>query len=117
MKHLCAGISTYSFDVSGEVLKVMDSDFSSICISPDEFSDKILVVDVPSPSIVLVLQNVKALITRRGGLTCHAASICRELGKPAIVGCSDILDLVSSGSFVRMISSNNKGDIYEIDSI
>ena len=112
LKILCYGIGISSFDITGEII-IVDSenyDFSNYLIS---CKNKIIVTDVPSPSIVLLLNEAKGLITRRGGTTCHAATICREIGKPAIVGATEILEKIKPNMIIRAVSENGRGIIYE----
>ena len=49
----------------------------------------ILVTDMTDPDWEPVMKRASAIVTNRGGRTCHAAIIARELGVPAIVGCGD----------------------------
>jgi pyruvate,water dikinase len=54
----------------------------------------VLVTDMTDPDWEPVMKRAAAIVTRRGGRTCHAAIIARELGVPAVVGCGDSLDNV-----------------------
>ena len=49
----------------------------------------VLVTDMTDPDWEPVMKKASAIVTNRGGRTCHAAIIARELGIPAIVGCGD----------------------------
>ena len=50
---------------------------------------EVLVADMTDPDWEPIMKRAAAIVTRRGGRTCHAAIIARELGVPAIVGCGD----------------------------
>ncbi|MDP4590652.1 MAG: PEP-utilizing enzyme, partial [Burkholderiaceae bacterium] len=52
----------------------------------------ILVTDMTDPNWEPVMKRASAIVTNRGGRTCHAAIIARELGIPAVVGCGDATD-------------------------
>ncbi|MCQ5003168.1 PEP-utilizing enzyme, partial [Escherichia coli] len=53
-------------------------------------------------------------VTNRGGRTCHAAIIARELGVPAVVGCGDATDVLKDGTFVTVVcSEGDEGKIYD----
>jgi pyruvate,water dikinase len=60
----------------------------------------VLVADMTDPNWEPVMKRASAIITNRGGRTCHAAIIARELGIPAIVGCGDATDTLSEGEIV-----------------
>ena len=60
----------------------------------------VLVADMTDPDWEPVMKRAAAIVTRRGGRTCHAAIIARELGVPAIVGCGDSLDALTDGEEV-----------------
>jgi pyruvate,water dikinase len=52
----------------------------------------VLVTDMTDPNWEPVMKRASAIVTNRGGRTCHAAIIARELGIPAVVGCGDATD-------------------------
>ncbi|MBF0471011.1 MAG: phosphoenolpyruvate synthase [Gammaproteobacteria bacterium] len=68
----------------------------------------ILVTDMTDPDWEPVMKRASAIITNRGGRTCHAAIIARELGIPAVVGCGDATTKISEGQEVT--ASCNEGD-------
>jgi pyruvate,water dikinase len=72
----------------------------------------VLVTDMTDPDWEPIMKRAAAIVTNRGGRTCHAAIIARELGIPAIVGCGDATDRVSDGSDVTI--SCAEGDIGRI---
>ncbi len=60
----------------------------------------VLVTDMTDPNWEPVMKKAAAIITNRGGRTCHAAIIARELGIPAIVGCGDATGVLTDGEMV-----------------
>lgn len=62
----------------------------------------ILVTDMTDPDWEPVMKRASAIVTNRGGRTCHAAIIARELGVPAIVGCGDATTKIQSGTEVTV---------------
>lgn len=74
----------------------------------------VLVTDMTDPDWEPVMKRSSAIITDRGGRTCHAAIIARELGIPAVVGCGDASDILSSGQNVTVsCAEGDTGFIYE----
>lgn len=75
-----------------------------------QFEDgEVLVTESTSPDWVPVMKKASAIITAQGGRTCHAAIVSRELGKPAMVGCTNILEIVNTSQEVTVDCS--KGTI------
>src|SRR5690606_38941531 len=62
----------------------------------------VLVTDMTDPDWEPVMKRAAAIITNRGGRTCHAAIIARELGVPAIVGCGNATDVLKDGQDVTV---------------
>jgi pyruvate,water dikinase len=61
-----------------------------------------------------VMKRAGAIVTNRGGRTCHAAIIARELGIPAVVGCGDATDLLHDGALVTVVcSEGDTGYVYD----
>jgi pyruvate,water dikinase len=61
-----------------------------------------------------VMKRASAIVTNRGGRTCHAAIIARELGVPAVVGCGDATDTLKDGTFVTVsCAEGDEGKIYD----
>lgn len=60
----------------------------------------VIVTDMTDPNWEPVMKKAAAIITNRGGRTCHAAIIARELGVPAIVGCEDATEVIQDGEVV-----------------
>ncbi|MEE9491994.1 MAG: phosphoenolpyruvate synthase [Gammaproteobacteria bacterium] len=74
---------------------------------------EVLVADTTTPDWEPVMKNAAAIVTNRGGRTCHAAIIARELGIPAIVGCTDATNTIPDGEPVTVdCSQGNQGRIY-----
>ncbi|SHE64084.1 phosphoenolpyruvate synthase [Microbulbifer donghaiensis] len=63
---------------------------------------EVLVTDMTDPDWEPVLKKASAIVTNRGGRTCHAAIIARELGIPAVVGCGNATELLTSGTPVTV---------------
>ena len=73
----------------------------------------VLVTDMTDPDWEPVMKRASAIVTNRGGRTCHAAIIARELGIPAVVGCGDATELLSTGTEVTVsCSEGDTGRIY-----
>ena len=74
----------------------------------------ILVTDMTDPNWEPVMKRASAIVTNRGGRTCHAAIIARELGIPAVVGCGDATERLESGTLVTVsCAEGDTGFIYE----
>lgn len=81
----------------------------------DELNDgDVLVTDMTDPDWEPVMKRAAAIVTNRGGRTCHAAIIARELGVPAVVGCGDATSRVADGAEVTVsCAEGDTGFIYE----
>lgn len=74
----------------------------------------VLVTDMTDPNWEPVMKRASAIVTNRGGRTCHAAIIARELGIPAVVGCGDATDTLKDGALVTVAcSEGDTGYIYD----
>ena len=74
----------------------------------------ILVTDMTDPNWEPVMKRASAIVTNRGGRTCHAAIIARELGVPAVVGCGDATESLKDGALVTVAcSEGDTGYIYD----
>jgi pyruvate,water dikinase len=74
---------------------------------------QVLVADTTTPDWEPVMKMAAAIITNRGGRTCHAAIIARELGIPAIIGCDNATDVISNNAPVTVdCSQGSQGHIY-----
>ena len=73
----------------------------------------VLVTDMTDPDWEPVMKRASAIVTNRGGRTCHAAIIARELGIPAVVGCGDATELLEAGIDVTVsCAEGDTGHIY-----
>jgi pyruvate,water dikinase len=74
----------------------------------------VLVADMTDPDWEPIMKRAAAIVTNRGGRTCHAAIIARELGVPAVVGCGDATDLIPDGTDVTVsCAEGDTGFIYK----
>ena len=74
----------------------------------------ILVTDMTDPNWEPVMKRASAIVTNRGGRTCHAAIIARELGIPAVVGCGHATDVLKNGMLVTVsCAEGDTGFIYD----
>ena len=74
----------------------------------------VLVTDMTDPDWEPIMKRASAIVTNRGGRTCHAAIIARELGIPAVVGCGDATDKIAAGTPVTVsCAEGDTGYIYK----
>ena len=74
----------------------------------------VLVTDMTDPNWEPVMKRASAIVTNRGGRTCHAAIIARELGIPAVVGCGDATSQLKDGMLVTVsCAEGDTGSIYD----
>jgi len=74
----------------------------------------VLVSDMTDPDWEPVMKRASAIVTNRGGRTCHAAIIARELGIPAVVGCGDATESLTDGQAVTVsCAEGDEGFVYE----
>jgi len=74
----------------------------------------ILVADMTDPNWEPVMKRASAIVTNRGGRTCHAAIIARELGVPAVVGCGHATDILKNDTLVTVsCAEGDEGMIYD----
>ncbi|WP_416400158.1 phosphoenolpyruvate synthase [Alicycliphilus denitrificans] len=74
----------------------------------------VLVTDMTDPNWEPVMKRASAIVTNRGGRTCHAAIIARELGIPAVVGCGHATDRLKDGTLVTVsCAEGDTGKIYD----
>ncbi|OZI75928.1 phosphoenolpyruvate synthase [Bordetella genomosp. 2] len=74
----------------------------------------VLVTDMTDPNWEPVMKRASAIVTNRGGRTCHAAIIARELGIPAVVGCGEATDVLKEGQAVTVsCAEGDEGRIYD----
>ncbi len=74
----------------------------------------VLVTDMTDPNWEPVMKRASAIVTNRGGRTCHAAIIARELGIPAVVGCGHATEQLKDGTLVTVsCAEGDTGRIYD----
>ena len=74
----------------------------------------VLVADMTDPNWEPVMKRASAIVTNRGGRTCHAAIIARELGVPAVVGCGDATERLAEGALVTVsCAEGDEGHVYD----
>jgi pyruvate,water dikinase len=75
---------------------------------------EVLVTDMTDPNWEPIMKRAAAIVTNRGGRTCHAAIIARELGIPAVVGCGNATEQLSNGALVTVsCAQGDTGFIYD----
>ena len=93
---------------AGAVRLIMDPSEMSRVAAGD-----VLVTDMTDPDWEPIMKRAAAIVTNRGGRTCHAAIIARELGIPAIVGCGDATDRLRDGEEVTVsCAEGDTGNVY-----
>ncbi|MCC5855027.1 MAG: phosphoenolpyruvate synthase [Idiomarina sp.] len=91
------------------VARVLDSIEDMDQVQPGD----VLVTDMTDPDWEPIMKRASAIVTNRGGRTCHAAIIARELGIPAVVGCGDATEFVADGQHVTVsCAEGDEGVIY-----
>lgn len=74
----------------------------------------VLISDMTDPDWEPVMKRASAIVTNRGGRTCHAAIIARELGIPAVVGCGDATSVIPDGASVTVsCAEGDEGYVYD----
>ncbi|MCS4533469.1 phosphoenolpyruvate synthase [Neisseria montereyensis] len=108
-KVLCEGRAIGQKVGQGKVRLVTDASQMDTVQAGD-----VLVTDMTDPDWEPVMKRAAAIVTNRGGRTCHAAIIARELGIPAVVGCGDATTVLSEGQEVTVsCAEGDTGLIYE----
>ena len=75
---------------------------------------EVLVTDMTDPNWEPIMKRAAAIVTNRGGRTCHAAILARELGIPAVVGCGNATEQLSDGALVTVsCAQGDTGFIYD----
>lgn len=75
---------------------------------------EVLVADMTTPDWEPVMKMAAAIVTNRGGRTCHAAIIARELGVPAVIGCENATDVIENGGLVTVsCAEGDAGKVYD----
>jgi pyruvate,water dikinase len=117
-------LETYVVESHGEVLSQGRSVGTKVAVGPARLIDnpnrladfrpgEILVADTTTPDWEPVMKTAAAVVTNRGGRTCHAAIVARELGIPAVVGTGDATTRIASGQVVTVsCAEGDTGRIY-----
>lgn len=80
----------------------------------DKFNEgDILVAEATEPSMVIMMNKAGAIVTDKGGLTCHAAIVSRELGIPCVVATKKAAETLRDGMKIKVDGS--KGEVYIIN--
>ena len=84
-------------------------------IEGHEFNEgDVLVTDITDPDWEPIMKKASAIITNKGGRTCHAAIVARELGVPAIVGCGNATEVLAEGTMVTVSCAEGEhGIVYD----
>jgi pyruvate,water dikinase len=105
---LTQGKSVGAKIAAGQARVILDAEHMNE-LKPGE----VLVTDITDPDWEPVMKIAKAIVTNRGGRTCHAAIVARELGIPAVVGASDATHVIHSGQDVTVsCAEGDVGNIY-----
>jgi pyruvate,water dikinase len=108
-KVLATGRSVGEKIASGQTRKVLDTTHLS-----DFKPGEILVADTTTPDWEPVMKTAAAIVTNRGGRTCHAAIVSRELGIPAVVGAENATTNIKTGEMVTVsCAEGDIGKVYE----
>ena len=95
--------------VGAGTARIIDDVRSMNLLQPGE----VLITDMTDPDWEPVMKRAAAIVTNRGGRTCHAAIIARELGIPAVVGCGDATERVRDGTPVTVsCAEGDEGHVY-----
>jgi pyruvate,water dikinase len=119
-----AMLETYILDEKGELLVQGEAVGSKIgqgkvniiesAANIDQFKEgQVLVTDMTDPDWEPIMKIAGAIVTNRGGRTCHAAIISRELGIPCVIGAGDASERLSNDMEVTVDCSQGTGNIYE----
>jgi len=123
-QHSATALETYVLEGRGEILiegrsvgEKIASGVARRIVSPEHLSEfkpgEVLVTDTTTPDWEPVMKTAAAIITNRGGRTCHASIIARELGIPAVVGTGDATTCVPDGEVVTVsCAQGESGRVY-----
>ncbi|MHA1565757.1 MAG: phosphoenolpyruvate synthase, partial [Alphaproteobacteria bacterium] len=96
--------------IAAGVVRVVHNTQDIDSVAPGE----VLVADITTPDWEPVMKRAAALVTNRGGRTCHAAIVARELGIPAIVGAGNATELLENGRSVTIsCAEGDQGKVYD----
>jgi pyruvate, water dikinase len=90
---------------------------ASVIMNPEQIKKfkkgDILVTDMTDPDWVPIMKIASAIVTNRGGRTCHAAIVSRELGIPCVVGTNNATQIIKNGNMITVACEGESGNIYE----
>ncbi|MBV4360196.1 phosphoenolpyruvate synthase [Pinibacter aurantiacus] len=111
-KLLCKGIAVGDGIASGRVNIMYSLDKR---VEGHEFqAGDVLVTDMTDPDWEPIMKKAAAIITNKGGRTCHAAIVAREMGVPAIVGCGNATDLLQAQQLITAsCAEGDEGFVYD----
>ncbi len=107
-KILCSGAPVGSKMASGKANVILHADDIHKFRKGD-----ILVTDMTDPDWVPIMKIASAIVTNRGGRTCHAAIVSRELGIPCVVGTNDATAVIKTGRKVTIACEGESGNVYD----
>lgn len=112
---IITGIAVGDGVSSGNVTIMFSLDGRDGTIDASDFVEgSVLVTDMTDPDWEPIMKKASAIITNKGGRTCHAAIVAREMGLPAIVGCRNATDILKQGQDVTVsCSEGDNGFVYE----
>ena len=112
-KELVRGIAVGDKIGSGKV-KIMYSLDKRVMEGQEFVEGDVLVTDMTDPDWEPIMKKASAIVTNKGGRTCHAAIVAREMGVPAIVGCGNATSILSDGYDVTIsCAEGDAGIVYE----
>lgn len=92
------------------IARILDNPEQKDRLQPGE----ILITDMTDPDWEPIMKKAAAIVTNRGGRTCHAAIIARELGIPAVVGCTNATTLINDGDEITVCCAEGEtGHVYQ----
>tara|TARA_R100001198_G_C5235675_1_gene213687 strand:+ start:335 stop:2818 length:2484 start_codon:yes stop_codon:yes gene_type:complete len=114
-KTLCEGIAVGDKLGAGNVKIMFSIDGRDGTMDGADFKDgEILVTDMTDPDWEPIMKKASAIVTNKGGRTCHAAIVAREMGIPAIVGCGNATEVLEEGKLVTVsCAEGDTGFVYE----
>jgi pyruvate,water dikinase len=115
LEPIVTGIAVGDGVATGEVTIMFSMDGRDGTIDGSEFIEgSVLVTDMTDPDWEPIMKKASAIITNKGGRTCHAAIVAREMGLPAIVGCKNATDILKSGQKITVsCSQGDNGFVYD----
>ena len=112
-KSLLKGIAVGDKIATGKV-NIMHSLDKRVTDGHEFVAGDVLVTDMTDPDWEPIMKKAAAIITNKGGRTCHAAIVARELGVPAIVGCGHATEVLAEGLLVTAsCAEGDEGQVYE----